>query len=225
MPRSLQAYVLNADLRTSRKVTDRNAWQRELADATSAVKRRIDQRQPPEVPVARRHLQPVKGIDELVGVYEKPSIAISVAWELNLRIAPRGFRFGLGFGTIDVGLDSDRNSELDGTAFHRAADAISRAREEGLSLAISADGINLHPLQMAEMLFTLVDQTIRTWKPASLDVARAWMLREPGEVQSDIAAALGVSQQAVSKAIRRTHARQILDSLRSIEAWLTDLGQ
>ncbi|MAE68916.1 MAG: hypothetical protein CME06_00445 [Gemmatimonadetes bacterium] len=187
-------YVLLADLVTSRDVEDRAALRDRLERALVELAG--------DGAAWYAPLVPVKGIDELSGVLAQPSCAFDLALRINLAVWPHRFRFALGQGSIDVAYETRRAPAMDGTAFHRGADGLARARSEGLPFVLVAPAVSSASRGSIEALLAFHDHFMRRWTPRAVNAVRAY--RRHGS-QRGAAGELGVSQQAVSDALRRAH--------------------
>ncbi|MFG0330145.1 MAG: hypothetical protein ACF8PN_09635 [Phycisphaerales bacterium] len=200
--------VIVADLETSRKVERRRAFAEELRAALSATVGRF--------PIWFADLTPTRGIDELSGVLHEVDRAFDIMVDLNIQIWPHRFRFALARGVIDVGLESTDAGAMDGTAFHRGADALDRAKTEGLALAIELPFLDRREASVVEQLATLHGDIMRRWTPREAESVRIY--RETGS-QVRAAKRLGVTQQATSDALRRGLAGRLVECEQSIRSW------
>lgn len=203
-------FVLIADLVHSRRVEDRPAFESRLEAALRRVR---------TLPGVDWHapLEAVKGIDELSSVLLTPDRAFDVAWQVNLRVWPESFRFVLAHGEIDVGWETRRAGPMDGPAYHRAAAGITRARDDGLPFALDLPGVPSTQTAVVESLAHLHDTIVAEWSAREAEFVRAY--DELGR-QGDVAERFDVSQQAVSKALRRARDHELHDARRAIAAWL-----
>lgn len=203
------AHVLLADLIHSRRVGDRRALERCL--------RGVLERLGAEADLWHAPLEAVKGIDELSSVILVPARAFDVAWEINLALWPERFRFALAEGDVDIGWETRRAGPMDGPAYHRAAAALQRARDSarpftlGLAHVASADG------DVFESLAMLHERIMHGWSPREAETVRLY--HEFGQ-QTAVAERLGITQQAVSDALRRAAEKELRETRVALGAWL-----
>lgn len=205
------AYVLLADLASSRRVADRGEAGGRVEAAIAAVNRS-------HAPHLRAPLVTTKGFDELSGVLAGPGVAYEIAVGVNEAVWPMRFRWALGVGRIDYAADSKDAGAMDGTAFHAAAAGIQRAERRGLVFAI--EGTDSPHRELVESAAALHALTVARWSKALPEVVR---LARSGLNQGSIAEQLGVSQQAVSASLRRAGFDELVACERSIGLWLDTL--
>jgi len=109
------------DLVNSRGLRDR-ALYKGLLDC---VIRRVN-REHAGVLVAR--LKVVRGVDELGCAVATTGGAVAVVRAISAGVLPERYRFGLARGAVDVRPNCGDVTQMDGPAFHRASDALDRAR-------------------------------------------------------------------------------------------------
>ena len=187
-----RAVVLVADLVTSRRVANRAALHERLQRSLEGLEA--------DKAAWVAPLVPVKGIDELSGVLAQPARAFDLALKVNLAVWPERFRYALAEGAIDVAFETRRAPAMDGSAFHRAADALARARSEGLPFTLSAVELGTASRDSVEALLALHAQLMRQWTPREAEAVLAYRRHDN---QSAAAQELGVSQQAISDALKR----------------------
>lgn len=141
-----------------------------------------------------------RGIDEFSAVFRAPGEVFDFTVALNEQIWPLRFRVGVGVGAIDVAERSRNAARMDGPAFHRAAAALTRARDTETTFAIEAPDAAESDIRAIEAL-ALAHATIAdSWTPA---VARIVVALRRWPTGSAAARELGITQQAVSRARRR----------------------
>lgn len=206
------SYGLSLDLVKSRRVKDRAAFVIRLKQTLAEAGHRFagDWLKPPVIS---------RGIDEVSAALKRPDHAFDFLVWLNLALWPQRFRLGVGVGVIDIGLRGDA-ADLDGTAFHNAAEAVRRAARDGLPFAIEAPSIPTPQGRIAETLALFHGNTIAEWKPRMHDAAIAY--RSTG-TQQDAARKLKVTQQSVSRTLARAHHEHLLTAEDSLRLWLESL--
>lgn len=185
------ALVILGDVVGSRRMPGRRAFQGRLQDALASVNEswREDLHTPFTI---------LKGVDEVGGILLSVAGLYRIFSRIGEGIHPARIRWALVHGEVDTGLDTGVMARMDGPAFHRAAgmmDGLKRSRllfdmETGDPVAdpLIAGAVNL-------LLFAREDWTEREREVQG-------MYRD-GKSQEEIAGSLGITQQAVSQALRR----------------------
>ena len=207
------AYALSGDLIHSRAVEDRSVAHQLIARALADSNRHF-------AAVLWAPLALTHGIDEFSGVLTSPELAADLLRRLNLRLHPLRFRLGLGCGQVEKFGSGDEAGKMDGPSFHRAADAVERARAAGLPFAIElAPESRAGWLVRAIEAMALLDSTFREdWTPAVVDIARALAAAPQATTQADLGRRSKRSQQAVSGAFRRGRFRELARAEASLRA-------
>jgi len=161
----------------------------------------------------------VKGIDEISAVFWRP--AKSYAWcrMINQRIAPMVFRFAIARGAIDIGLDAAKVSRMDGPAFHKAAGGIEQARKRDQLFSISCG----FPGSPDELLTVLANTVQSLFSKLSEHQRSVVSLYEIHGNQSQVAKVLGITQQAVSDALRAAQFRLLDSANNAIDNFLSSI--
>lgn len=202
--------VLSADLIDSRHAHDREA----LAARIEAVLTDLGQREWWRAPPMT-----TRGIDEMSAVLARPERAYDAAFELNLAIWPARFRVALADGALDINPHSPVAADVDGPAYHAAAAAIGRAREEERAFALALSRVEAPQRDLVEALAHLHDTLMQRWSRRALPALR---LYHAGLTQEQVAERLAVTQQAVSAMLGRAHWQQMAQARAAIAAALSD---
>lgn len=203
--------VLIGDVVASRQVVDR----RKLAEQVTRGMKSAGA-------TFARHLlaPPAKTAgDSVVLALSVPDDGYNIAVLLDRTIWPQQFRWAMASGTVDVGLRSRIVGEMDGPAFHRAAGALHRAREENLPFALDLGDRSEASQRVVEWLIRLCADIRSSWTPAEARVAH---LMNDARRQLDVARKLGISPQAVAQTLRRGRYQDLEVGARLISAWLMD---
>lgn len=202
--------VLVADLVSSRTATGRKALaaavERELA---RAARERSEAWYAPPVTT--------KGLDEVSGVLRRAGPAFDIATGINLALWPHRFRFAIAVGEVDVAARSRDAAAMDGPAFHAAADALERGRANDLPFALALPGVPDETRDVFEQLARLHGTLVAGWTGNTARIVAAY--RREG-TQARVAEELGISQQAVSKALRSGHWRELDAAEEALRRWL-----
>jgi hypothetical protein len=198
-------FALVGDLAKSRKQTERPV----LAEQIEEVIRLVNDR------FAQDFLAPLettRGLDEVSSLLKEPIHAFDIVRSVNVLLWPATFRFGLGEGTVDVWGNNRRASDMDGPAFHRAADALERGRKSDTIFSVDMYDLPHVTTSLIEASGRLYQAVMRDWTASSARAIRIYrpVDRQAGTLtQERVAAHLGQSQQAVSDAIRRGHLEEL----------------
>lgn len=197
--------VVLGDVVGSREVEDRDAFKRTLERGMETVSERYAE-------TLTASFESLKGIDEFGGVLTDVTVLYSVLRDITEALHPTPARFGVATGSIDVGRSTGTVSEMDGGAFHRADDLVARAEQEELLVGVDTGRAMLDPF-----LTVTFDALLRarvSWTERQLKAVQAY--RKAG-TQGEAAAAIGISQQAVSNALSRADYDRVL----ALEAHVT----
>lgn len=187
----MEACVLLGDVVGSRELTDRAGFSESLRTACREVNRTYE-----DVVVAAA--TPLKGIDELGVVFDDRRSTYGIAKRLLDEVHPTAVRFGVAEGGIDVGVAGADLAEMDGPAFHRADELVAATRKAGLLFDADFSEPTLDRAIADEINMLL------RWRSGlserQFEYLRAY---EHRGTQAGAAEDLGVTQQSVSKELRR----------------------
>jgi len=167
-----------------------------------------------------------KGIEEISACAKRPDAVWPLIEAALFELWPARMRLAIAVGEIDVGWRSQHAAKMDGPAFHRAAEAMRRAKHEELWIALELDDAahdEHHPhshdqcRDIAERLLALIAVLSADWTPRMHSATR---LARQGLRQDDIASRLDVTQQAVSGLLTRANAAQVFSALDAARHWL-----
>lgn len=125
---------------------------------------------------------------------------------LNEEVYPHLFRFAVVRGTLDTAITSKDARRMDGPAFHTAADMIERAKKKNLyycfNLGFQFEEFDLWLNELANLLHILRGG----WTNHQRRVVQFY-----GKFgnQRRVAKELGITQQAVSDALRQAHWKEL----------------
>ncbi|GAA1933510.1 SatD family protein [Microbacterium aoyamense] len=201
-----------ADIVGSRELADRAVAQRALEESLALVAE--------VAPAADAALLPTVG-DELQGVYPDLVSASAATMLLQLMLpAEIELRFGIGLGAIED-IPSVRGVLSEGEAWWAARQAIEEvealARRAAPTARTRVAAPASAPAEVRQLVriandgFLARDRAVAQLSPrARRIVYRRWL----GETQTEIAAAEGVGQSAVSQAIATADAGPLIEGLR-----------
>jgi hypothetical protein len=147
-----------------------------------------------------------RGIDELSGVLKRSNMSYRICTFLNEEVYPHLFRFAVVRGTLDIAINSKDASRMDGPAFHTAVDMIQRAKKENLyycfNLGFRFAEFDPWLNELANLLHILRS----SW---SNHQHRVVQLYKKCGSQKAAAKELGITQQAISDALRQAHWKEL----------------
>jgi len=147
-----------------------------------------------------------RGIDELSGVLKRANMSYRICTFLNEQVYPHLFRFAVVRGRLDIAINSKDASRIDGPAFHTAADMIQRAKKKNLyycfNLGFRFAEFDPWLNELANLLHILRSG----W---SGHQRRVVQLYKKFGSQKSVAKELGITQQAVSDALRQAHWKEV----------------
>jgi len=194
-------YVILGDVISSRRIAEREKFQKKLEETC----RYINAIYSSDIYAGFKIL---KGIDEIGVVLSSMSKSYEVINVLLEKLHPNLMRFVLVFDYIDTALETKDIAKMDGPAFHKASDL-------------------MHTLKKSKLMFDMsvgdkvVDTTISGQINLILLLKRNWSVKQHQIVkeyertknQYEAAKNLGITQQAVSKTLKRSMWKE----LKSIE--------
>lgn len=141
-----------------------------------------------------------RGIDELSGVLKRSNMSYRICRLLNEEVYPHLFRFAIVRGALDVDISSKNASRMDGPAFHTAADIIQRAKKENFYYYFNLGFQFVEFDSWLNELSNLLHILRSGWSDHQLRVVQFY---EKFGSQKSVAKELGITQQAVSSALRQ----------------------
>jgi len=184
-------YVLTVDQRASRIVGDRVP---ELIDSLTSDA---------GVPSRARGEGVVLGFERTVGdevqaVFDDAEVVVDVTLWLLRR---GGWSVGIGCGGVDEPLPESSRA-ASGPAFVLARDAVESAKSRQRTVPLAVRGAHHQAGLDAEAVLVLVAATAARRSAAGWEAIDAVEAGGPDVRQEDVAAAMGISQQAVSQRLR-----------------------
>lgn len=184
----MQVIALIGDLRASRRLPQRPAFQRKLAKVLAQTTRD-----------ARRLASPFTLTlgDEFQAVYRGAGSVLVDVINVMAEIHPVRARFALGVGELSTRINPTQALGMDGPAFHQARATLNALKDDGRLLRIA--GARAETWALPNHVLNLLSHQIERWSSNRLRIL-AGLLEERGI--PEIEAALGISRVAVYKNIR-----------------------
>jgi hypothetical protein len=192
-------FVLLGDVVSSRRIVDRDRFQSSLAELCS----RINAEYANDI---YAHFKGLKGLDEIGGVLNDVSNTFNIIILISETLYPCKMRCSLVYDFIDTALDSGDVAKMDGPAFHRASKAILELKKTELLIRIAVEDEIIDKILEGEINLMLLNNAART--PKQRKIIKEYELIKN---QAKIADKLGLSQQHVSMALKRSHWRMRKD--------------
>lgn len=153
--------------------------------------------------------------DEIQAVFSRADALLSDVVSIMAAIHPEKMRFSFGVGTLIKPVNPVQAIGMDGPAFYEARDGIEELKKTTNLLTIGGDDIpRIHLLR--RMLF-LISHRMHKWHKTRF---RVMAILQSGTPVKEIAARLGISDQAVYKNIQAGALDVIIDLFKEIEAIL-----
>lgn len=194
--------ALIADLVGSRALPDRDAAQDQVLQAFADAHQEIPPLRPAWATVG----------DEFQAIYRTWQDAVRATLRVATTLTdPVTLRFGLGWGEFrEVRTASGETPVQDGTAWYRAREAVERAGDvaEGLSTGwVGEDGPAGELSLSIQAQLLLRDHVVGRLKARESRILRRLL---SGQTQQEVASAERIVQSAVSQAVHRSGAAQLL---------------
>lgn len=190
-------YLLLGDIIDSRKINDREEFQKKLIDLLNDLNNRFDEH-------IYADLKILKGIDEFGAVLEEPSKVYEIIKELHENILPQKVRFVLAKGSIDVALEKKDVEYMDGPVFHKADKLMDDLKKSKLFFVL-----NIGNQFIESAIFGQINALMllkNEWTPKQLSVIEKY--KKFGS-QKKVANDLKITPQAVSKNLDRSNYKEI----------------
>jgi hypothetical protein len=190
------------DIDKSREIANRGEVQRRFEETLAAVNRDF------KAAIASQFLLTLG--DEFQGVLSAPGESLRIVRHLQSTLSPVVLSFGVGIGSLDTALKPVALG-MDGEAFHRSREALSEAKSaRGGRVVYSFAGPGA---KLVNFLILFSDRRLAKVSKTTLKVHE---LMKGRMSQVEVARALGLTQQGVSRALRSKalqEVTQIEDSL------------
>ncbi len=190
-------HVLLGDVVSSRKISDRDEFQRRLSETCKKLNSMYAQSIYADFKI-------LKGIDEIGGVLSTMESIYEIITTTLDRLYPESVRIVLALDYVDTALETMDVARMDGPAFHRASGMMARLKKTKLTFDLSVDDEVIDAAVAGQINSILLLK--RDWSAKQRQVVREY---ERTKNQYEAAKNLGVTQQAVSKALNRSKWKEI----------------
>ncbi len=199
MSESRRKYLaIVGDVVRSRELEDRGGFQQRLRSSISRVNEEFSSS------IASNFVLTIG--DEFQGLLKRPEKIPQILAVIRSEIHPIEQRVGIGIGTLDTELEPVAIG-MDGPCFHRARDAIERAKSSGTSIEVETGKLN-----ESFLIYALLYSSLRSqWTRRQKQVFDLSMIGIPGKA---IASQLGITPSAVSQHLSAVGASVIYEATR-----------
>lgn len=205
--------VINGDIKASRKMKqmERYEWQLFLKSTFVQLNEQY-------VDLIEAPFMITKG-DEFQGVIRHMVDVNKIICKIEQLIYPLQVRFGVGYGLIHK-MGSKIPIEMDGPAFHRAAEALMTAKQKKRFVWFNTQSPAFD--LAANTIYLLIFAIKSKWSKNSF--TRYWKYKEMGTYEK-VAGSEGVSAQAVWDTLHHARAIQVIEAEKMIEEMLRQREQ
>lgn len=207
MKRKIIPYVLLGDVVGSRKIKGRKQFEKKLAATLQWVNKQYGQ-------VFKLPVKNWKGLDEIAAITMQPQHIYKIISGINARLYPQQMRFVFTAGNIEMKRGVTDISQLDGEAFHKAAQLMLELKKENFLFKCNSDGQDdaafnnqVNAAWLAKMKFTEKQMQVYS------------LYAETGN-QEEVAGKLKISQQHVSKTLNAINGIALLKLEKNINDWV-----
>ena len=196
MTRTLQNryVVVTGDLKSSRKLKDRAEVQEDLKSALRIVNKRFEEEIPAKFVVV--------GGDSFQGMLFSPKYLFDIYYAFFENIGHQ-FYLGIGVGDISTGL-SENVGEIDGEAFHKASEALERAKKENMWIAFKSEW---EIDEVVTCLLNFMADVMWSWTKRQREIVTYYrkVKNEKSSVTlEEVAEDIGIKKQTLSKILKRS---------------------
>lgn len=192
--------VVIADIKASRKLTDRKRYEWQLFLKSAVVQINENFSQFIEAP-----FMITKG-DEFQGVLRDLSVVDQILLDFERLVYPITLRFGVGYGPIQR-MGSIIPIEMDGLAFHRADAALHLAKKKKVNALFST--VDSEFDLWVNTIYSLINTIKKRWSKTTYK--RYWKYKELGTYKR-VATEELVSPQAVWESLHNSGAANVLEA-------------
>jgi len=196
MTRTLQNryVVVTGDLKSSRKLKDRAEVQEELKNALRIVNSRFEEEIPAKFMVV--------GGDSFQGMLSSPKYLFDIYYVFFENIRHQ-FYLGIGIGGISTSL-SENVGEIDGESFHKASDALERAKKGNIWIVFKSEW---EIEGVVTCLLNFMVDVMWSWTKRQREIVTYYrkVKNEKSNVTlEEVARGIGIKKQTLSKILKRS---------------------
>lgn len=190
-------YVISGDVLSSRQIKNKVVFQKKLEKACHSINIAFGSDIYAEFKI-------LKGIDEIEGVLLNISNIYRIISSILEQLYPDSMRFVVALDYVDTSIESRDVSKMEGPAFHKASDIMSALKKSKLMFDMATCNEITDTLITGEINLILLLK--KDWSGKQHLIVREY--QKTGN-QYKVAKALGVTQQAISKALSSSKWKEI----------------
>jgi len=167
--------------------------------------------------------------DELQGLLKSNEHLLAIIFEIELKMSPVEFRFGVGFGNISTDLDPTNSLLNDGSAYHRARQMLEliEMNEKQYSKAdynvlFCSDQSTTQADQLINAALSLATVIKSKWTDRQKEIISSYLANDKNQYKT--AESLDIGQSTVSKALSNTYYYSFKQAYDSIQLYINEQG-
>ena len=168
--------------------------------------------------------------DEFQGLLQTNTNILAIITTIERALSPVQLRFGVGIGTITTEINYEVSAEIDGPAYHRARAMIERMEqkekqytEQQTNILLASDTKHKQTDELINTIFALCYTIKSRWTARQSEIIAAFINNE--EHQYKTAAALGINQSSVNKALKNADYYAYQSALQTVDNYLNSLNE
>ena len=198
------AVVIIADVRGSRKMAQDERYEGQLFLKSAIIQVNEELSSDIEAPFM------ITRGDEFQGVLKNLQTAFIATLEFERLLFPLHLRYGIGRGNIQK-MGSDIPIEMDGPAFHKANEALTRVKKKKYFMQCATDDVQYD--LVINTIFSLICAIKGKWNEIAF--ARYWKYKELGTFEK-VAQSENVSAQAIWDSMQNMRTLEVLEAEKNI---------
>jgi len=201
-----QYCAIIGDINKSRQLEKRGAVQKKFKKTVDLINKEYRKE------IASKFLITIG--DEFQGLLHSPAKSYELVRHFQDVMEPVPFSFGVGIGTLATPITPKAAIGMDGECFHRARTALQRAKKEKKELFYEFDD------PASVLVNAIVSSLDKQWKILNDTQRSVLQLRKNNLSQLAIGKKLGITKQAVSKAITSATIKEMERAITALDSFL-----
>ncbi|HWS28820.1 MAG TPA: SatD family protein [Clostridia bacterium] len=167
--------------------------------------------------------------DEFQGLLNDGAYALEIMDEIERRMYPAKFRFGIGVGEITTDIQYEMPLSADGPAYYYAREMIEevRASERKNRISQGTVRIKIHGKEdisaLCNVILMLMSKLKKAWTPRRVEIINAYY--ENGQKQEKTAKSLSINQSGVQRALAQTEFYAYQGAMAAVSSLLAGVKQ
>lgn len=215
------------DIVNSRKIENRNEIQKRLKNLLDDINKKYHEY------IASKFIITLG--DEFQGLLKNPDKAIEIISYIEIGLLSVEVRFGIGIGAISTDINYENSSEVDGPAYHRAREMISRIEciekqyTERISNVMISSTDDKHQSknycidELLNSILSVCTALKSKWTERQKEIILTYLSN--GQNQYKTANALSIGQSSVNKALKSAKYYTYKYAMETIEKYLSKFGR